>query len=206
VVVDTGAVRVDVTVVGEAEGAAAAFFFFSHECLPGDGEATALGEPVAVATDFFECLCFEGLGEAPGVGLDVAVWARIVETENTVSAMRGMSFFMAMIYQQQRQGCKWEMRRFPIFNLLVRDRQRATFTYTMDELINVVVQKTGISQDDAQKAVQVVVDALKARLPAPIAAQVDAFLTSGASGGVNALETEAETAVKNELGGFLGKL
>jgi len=151
-------------------------------------------------------LCFEGLGEAPGVGLDVAVWARIVETENTVSAMRGMSFFMAMIYQQQRQGCKWEMRRFPIFNLLVRDRQRATFTYTMDELINLVVQKTGISQDDAQKAVQVVVDALKARLPAPIAAQVDAFLTSGASGGVNALETEAETAVKNELGGFLGKL
>jgi len=76
----------------------------------------------------------------------------------------------------------------------------------MDELINLVVQKTGISQDDAQKAVQVVIDSLKSKLPAPIAAQVDTFLTSGASGGVNALEAEAGTLLKSELGGFLGNL
>ena len=76
----------------------------------------------------------------------------------------------------------------------------------MDELITLVVQKTGISQDDAQKAVQVIVDCLKSKLPAPIAAQVDTYLTSGAGGGVNALEAEGESLLKSELGGFLGKL
>ena len=76
----------------------------------------------------------------------------------------------------------------------------------MDELISLVVQKTGISQDDAQKAVQVVIDTLKSRLPGPVAAEVDAFVTGGASGGVNALEAEAGTFLKGELGGMLGKL
>jgi uncharacterized protein (DUF2267 family) len=76
----------------------------------------------------------------------------------------------------------------------------------MDELISLVVQRTGLSQDDAQKAVQAVVDALKSKLPAPIAAQVDTLLTSGAAGGVNAIEAEAGTFLKGELGGMLGKL
>jgi uncharacterized protein (DUF2267 family) len=72
----------------------------------------------------------------------------------------------------------------------------------MDELINLVVQKTGISQDAAQKAVQVVVDALKSKLPAPMAAQVDTIL----SGGANALEAEAGNILKTELGSMLGRL
>jgi uncharacterized protein (DUF2267 family) len=76
----------------------------------------------------------------------------------------------------------------------------------MDELINLVVQETGISRDDAQKAVQVIVDALKSRLPAPVAAELETFLTSGTTGGVSALEAEAGTILKSELGGFLGKL
>jgi hypothetical protein len=76
----------------------------------------------------------------------------------------------------------------------------------MDELIKLVVEKTGLSQDDAQKAAQVIVDFLKSRLPGPLGAQVDAFLAGGAGGGVNALETEGETIVKDELGGILGKL
>jgi hypothetical protein len=76
----------------------------------------------------------------------------------------------------------------------------------MDELINLVVQRTGISQDDAQKAVQVIIDALKSRLPAPIAAELDTFLSGGISGGVNALEGEAGNLLKSEIGGFLGKL
>lgn len=76
----------------------------------------------------------------------------------------------------------------------------------MDELVNIVTQRTGLSQDDAQKAVQVIVDTLKSRLPAPVAAELDTFLTSGMSGGVNALEAEAGTFLKDELGGFLGKL
>ncbi len=76
----------------------------------------------------------------------------------------------------------------------------------MDEIVNLVVQKTGISQEDAQKAVQVVVDTLKSKLPAPIAAQVDTFISGGVTGGVSALETEGEKFLQGEVGGLLGRL
>lgn len=47
----------------------------------------------------------------------------------------------------------------------------------MDELVKLVVQKTGISEALARQAVTVVVDYLKKKLPAPIAGQVDAVLS-----------------------------
>ena len=74
----------------------------------------------------------------------------------------------------------------------------------MDELINMVVQKTGLSQDDARKAVEVVVNTLKSKLPAPIASHVDAFLAGGASGGMSAIMDEAGGLLKGKLGGLLG--
>jgi hypothetical protein len=46
----------------------------------------------------------------------------------------------------------------------------------MKELTNMIVQKTGISQENAQKAVQVTLGFLKTKLPTPIAAQLDSFL------------------------------
>jgi hypothetical protein len=52
----------------------------------------------------------------------------------------------------------------------------------MDELINLVSQRTGIPADKAQMAVQTVVGFLKERLPAPIAAEVDSFMAGGVSG------------------------
>ena len=45
----------------------------------------------------------------------------------------------------------------------------------MDELVNLVVQKTGISQDDARKAVEVIVNELKTKLPGPISSHIDSF-------------------------------
>ncbi len=48
----------------------------------------------------------------------------------------------------------------------------------MNELINVIVQKTGISQENAQKAVQMTLGFLKTRLPAPLAGQLDSFLST----------------------------
>jgi nucleoid DNA-binding protein len=48
----------------------------------------------------------------------------------------------------------------------------------MKELINVIVQKTGISEENAQKAVQVTLGFLKTKLPAPVAAQLDSFLST----------------------------
>ena len=55
----------------------------------------------------------------------------------------------------------------------------------MKELINVIVQKTGISEENAQKAVQVMVGFLKTKLPTPLAGQLDSFLSAGTTSGVN---------------------
>ena len=58
----------------------------------------------------------------------------------------------------------------------------------MDELVKLVAQKTGISEDQARTAVNTVIGFLKERLPAPIAAQVDGVLSNpgvaGALGGL----------------------
>ncbi len=55
----------------------------------------------------------------------------------------------------------------------------------MKELINMIVQKTGISEENAQKAVQVTLGFLKTKMPAPVAAQLDSFLSARAPTGVN---------------------
>jgi hypothetical protein len=70
----------------------------------------------------------------------------------------------------------------------------------MDELVNLVVKKTGISQDDARKAVEVIVSALKSKLPGPIASHLDSFI----SGGMNPLAGEAGEMLKGKLGGLFG--
>ncbi len=46
----------------------------------------------------------------------------------------------------------------------------------MDQLINQVAERTGLSPDKAREAVQVVVGFLKSKLPGPIAAQIDGAL------------------------------
>ena len=74
----------------------------------------------------------------------------------------------------------------------------------MDELVNLVVQKTGISQEDARKAVEVVVNELKSRLPGPIASHVDSFLTGGMTGGVDTIVGEATDILKGKLGSLFG--
>jgi hypothetical protein len=74
----------------------------------------------------------------------------------------------------------------------------------MDELINLVVQKTGISQDDARKAVEVIVNTLKSKLPGPIASHLDSFISGGLSGGANTLADEAGEMLKGKLGSLFG--
>jgi hypothetical protein len=74
----------------------------------------------------------------------------------------------------------------------------------MDELVNLVVQKTGISQDDARKAVEVIVNELKTKLPGPISSHIDSFLSGGLSGGMSALAGEAGDMLKGKLGGLFG--
>ncbi len=54
----------------------------------------------------------------------------------------------------------------------------------MDELVNSVSQKTGLSQDQARAAAQATIDFLKSKLPAPIASQIDNVLKGGNLGDV----------------------
>lgn len=47
----------------------------------------------------------------------------------------------------------------------------------MEELVNLVVKKTGLPKETAAKAVKVVLDFLKKKLPAPVGSAIDAFLS-----------------------------
>jgi len=69
----------------------------------------------------------------------------------------------------------------------------------MEELIQLVSEKAGISSDQAKAAIETVLGFLKERLPEPIAAQVDGLLAGG-SGSVE----NVTNAVKG-LGGLFGR-
>ena len=53
----------------------------------------------------------------------------------------------------------------------------------MDELVKLVAEKTGISQEQAKIAVNLVLGALKERLPAPVASQLESLI--GSEGGLD---------------------
>ena len=64
----------------------------------------------------------------------------------------------------------------------------------MDELVNLVMKKTGLPKDTAQKAVQTVLDFLKQKLPPVAGSAIDSFLSGkGELGGA-----------ADMLGGLLG--
>ncbi len=65
----------------------------------------------------------------------------------------------------------------------------------MNELVNLIVKKTGIPQATAQTIVNLVIDYLKKKLPAPIASQIDALLSNDA----------AVQDAENIVGGLFGK-
>jgi hypothetical protein len=64
----------------------------------------------------------------------------------------------------------------------------------MDELVNLVAKKAGLSQDQAKAAVTTVINFIKGKLPAPIASQIDGVLGGGSTSGV-----------KGAIGGLFGK-
>ncbi len=65
----------------------------------------------------------------------------------------------------------------------------------MDELVNQVQAKTGLSHDQAMQAAQTVIDYLKAKLPGPVAGQIDNAL----KGNVNMGD------MAKNVGGMFGK-
>jgi len=70
----------------------------------------------------------------------------------------------------------------------------------MEEIINLVVEKTGISETQAQVAVTTVLDFIKNKLPVPLAYQVDSLVE-------NAENVAADGVMKmvGGLGGLFGK-
>ncbi len=76
----------------------------------------------------------------------------------------------------------------------------------MDELINLVAQRTGIPADKAQMAIQTVVGFIKEKLPAPIAAEVDNLMAGGTSGAGGMMGEIGELgSLAKGLGGMFGK-
>jgi hypothetical protein len=71
----------------------------------------------------------------------------------------------------------------------------------MDELINQVTQRAGISNDQAQTAVQTVVSFLKGKLPGPLGSQLDSVLGGQSAGG---LGQQAMGGLGGAVGGMLG--
>ncbi len=67
----------------------------------------------------------------------------------------------------------------------------------MDELVKMISKKTGLSEAKAKVAVDLVVEYLKGKLPAPVAGQIDAVLGGGGAGAMG--------DVAKGLGGILGK-
>lgn len=53
----------------------------------------------------------------------------------------------------------------------------------MNELVKSVADRVGIGEDQAQKAVEIVVGFIKERLPAPVSGQLDSLLGQGGSAG-----------------------
>jgi hypothetical protein len=71
----------------------------------------------------------------------------------------------------------------------------------MEELVQQIISKTGISEANARSAIDSVVNFLKAKLPGPIAGQLDGALGSAGS----ALGNVDLGSISSGLGGLFGK-
>jgi hypothetical protein len=70
----------------------------------------------------------------------------------------------------------------------------------MNEIIQKLMDKTGLPEDKATAAVDTVVGFLKEKLPSPISAQIDSLMAGGASG-----VTEKLGGIMQSVGGMFGK-
>jgi hypothetical protein len=68
----------------------------------------------------------------------------------------------------------------------------------MNALISQVVQRTGLSEDKAQAAVETVVNFIKERAPAGLSGQIDSLVSGGEGSG-------SAGGVASKIGGMLGQ-
>jgi len=67
----------------------------------------------------------------------------------------------------------------------------------MDELIKMIVQRTGISEEQAGEIANIVLEFIKSKLPSPIAGQLDSLISGEGSGVLG--------TITGALGGLFGK-
>lgn len=70
----------------------------------------------------------------------------------------------------------------------------------MDELINKVAEKTGLSPDQAKAAVESVIGFLKEKLPVPLASELDSLLGASEGSGNEGLASAASAVLGNLFG------
>ncbi len=75
----------------------------------------------------------------------------------------------------------------------------------MNELVQILMQKTGMSQEKAQEVVNTVVEHIKTKLPGPLASHLDGVLASGGSADEVAVLEEKAKGMMAGLGGMFGK-
>ena len=72
----------------------------------------------------------------------------------------------------------------------------------MDELVQLVVKRTGMPEAQAKQAVETIVEFIKQKLPPPLAGQVDAALSNEET--IEQAEKLIDEGI-GALGGLLGK-
>lgn len=72
----------------------------------------------------------------------------------------------------------------------------------LDQLTAAVSQRTGLPPEKAQAAVEAVISQLKSRLPAPIAAHIDALLSGKSEDAAGGLLGGLESTATDMLGGM----
>ena len=75
----------------------------------------------------------------------------------------------------------------------------------MDELLNRVTERTGLSPEQARAAVEAALGFLKERLPAPLASHLDSLIGGGESSGEAAGGEGLASAASAMLGNLFGK-
>lgn len=70
----------------------------------------------------------------------------------------------------------------------------------MNELIQQIAQKTGLSQDKVQQVVTMVVDHVKGKLPESLSSQLDGLLAGGSAAG-----GDLKSTIMSGLGNMLGR-
>lgn len=75
----------------------------------------------------------------------------------------------------------------------------------MEELVQIVATKTGISPDQARAAIEAVIQHLESKMSPAMAGVLNSVLNAEGQGGSSAVATEAEGMLKSFVGGFFNK-